>query len=105
MRRFTFASMFALAVLGTALSNPMSAQAQDVAQAPIVTTPTAPAFTPPITAYTPSPEYQALVGTPILVPQPVIVNSPVYRPYYRSAYRYPVRAYRGGWVRRGYRRW
>jgi hypothetical protein len=40
-----------------------------------------------------------------VVPQPVIVNQPIYRPIYRTGYRYPVRVYRGGFVRRGYRRW
>ena len=95
MRRFTFASMFALAVLGMALSNPMSAQAQDVA----------PAFTPPPTSYAPVPEYVAPLVVPQPVIQPVIVNRPIYRRSFRPAYRHSVRTYRRGFVRRGYRRW
>jgi hypothetical protein len=100
MRRFTLTSMFTLAALGLALSIPMSAQAQDLFPG----TPL-PTFAPPATSYAPVPEYVAPVVIPQTLVQPVIVNRPIYRPAYRSAYRSPVRAYRGGFVRRGYRRW
>ena len=96
MRRFTLTSMFAVAALGLVLSVPMSAQAQDL----VVPGTPLPTYAPPVTSYAPVPEIVA----PIIVPQPIIVNRPIYRPVYRSAYRYPVRAYRGGFVRRGFRR-
>jgi hypothetical protein len=97
MRPITLTSMFAVAALGLALSVPMSALAQDL----VVPETPLPTYAPPVTSYAPVP----VIGAPILVPQPVIVNRPIYRPVYRSTYRYPVRAYRGGFVRRGYRRW
>ena len=94
MRPITLTSMFALAALGLALSIPTAAQAQDLVPGTPI-----PTFAPPMTSYAPVPQ----VIAPIVIPQPVIVNGPIYRPVYRSGYRYPVRAYRGGFVRRGYR--